>query len=47
MLLAQLLGLLFTFIGEALTLQLVLDVWPELVLDDSDSGYGETHEPTR
>ena len=28
-LIAQLLGLLFTFIGEALTLQLVQDVWPE------------------
>jgi hypothetical protein len=28
-LLAQLLGLLVTFIGEALTLRLVQDVWPE------------------
>lgn len=28
-LLAQLLGLLITFIGEALTLRLVADVWPE------------------
>jgi hypothetical protein len=37
-LIAQLLGLLFTFIGEALTLQLVLDVWPEAALDDGDSG---------
>jgi hypothetical protein len=37
-LIGQLLGLLFTFIGEGLTLQLVLDVWPEAALDDSDSG---------
>jgi hypothetical protein len=28
-LIAQLLGLLFIFIGEALTLQLVQDVWPK------------------
>lgn len=37
-LIAQLLGLLFTFIGEALTLQLVLDVWPETDLNNGDSG---------
>jgi hypothetical protein len=36
-LVAQLLGLLVTFIGEALTLQLVRDVWPETASDDSDS----------
>ncbi len=35
---AQLLGLLVTFIGEALTLQLVLDVWPEAGLDDGSAG---------
>jgi hypothetical protein len=37
-LVAQLLGLLVTFIGEALTLQLVQDVWPEAASDDGDSG---------
>ncbi len=37
-LIAQLLGLLFTFIGEGLTLQLVQDVWPEAALNDGDSG---------
>jgi len=38
MFIAQLLGLLFTFIGEALAFRLVLDVWPEAALDESDSG---------
>ena len=33
-LLAQLLGLLITFIGEALTLRLVADIWSEARLDD-------------
>lgn len=33
-LLAQLLGLLVTFIGEKLMLRIVCDVWPELGLDD-------------
>ena len=32
-LIAQLIGLLLTFIGEGLTLRLVQDVWPEAVLD--------------
>jgi hypothetical protein len=32
---AQLLGLLVAFIGEKLTLQIVRDVWPKLVLNDS------------
>jgi hypothetical protein len=31
-LIAHLLGLLFTFIGEDLTVQLVQDVWPEAAL---------------
>jgi len=35
-LLAQLLGLLVAFIGEALTLQLMHDVWPKLVFNDPD-----------
>ena len=40
-LLAQLLGLLQTFIGEILTLRLVIEVWPKLSLDEFDSGMGE------
>ena len=32
-LVAQLIGLLLTFIGEGLTLRLVQDVWPEAVFD--------------
>jgi hypothetical protein len=32
-LIAQLLGLLLTFIGEGLTLRLVQDAWPEAVFD--------------
>ena len=32
-LIAQLLGLLLTFIGEGLTLRLVQDVWPEVASD--------------
>jgi hypothetical protein len=34
----QLLGLLVTFIGEALTLRLVHDVWPKAAMKDSKSG---------
>ncbi|MGZ9189994.1 MAG: hypothetical protein ACXW39_08060, partial [Nitrospira sp.] len=33
-LIAQLIGLLLTFIGEGLTLRLVQDVWPEAAFDD-------------
>jgi hypothetical protein len=36
-LIAQLLGLLFTFIGGALTLRLVQDAWPEATLNGTDS----------
>jgi len=36
-LIAQLLGLLLTFIGEGLTLRLVHNVWPESAFDDRDS----------
>lgn len=35
-LIAQLLGLLFTFIGGALTLRLVQDAWPEAALNGPD-----------
>ena len=37
-LVAQLLGLLVAFIGETLTLRFVLEVWPEVPLDDLDFG---------
>jgi len=40
-LIAQLIGLLLTFIGEGLTLRLVQDVWPESTFDDRDSGKGK------
>jgi hypothetical protein len=36
-LIAQLLGLLRTFIGEALTLRLVRDLWPDAAFDDPNS----------
>jgi hypothetical protein len=39
-LIAQLLGLLRTFIGEALTLRLVQDAWPDAAFDDGSSGGG-------
>jgi hypothetical protein len=37
-LVAQLLGLLFTFIGAALTLRLVQDAWPDAAFNDPGSG---------
>lgn len=37
-LIAQLLGLLLTFIGEGITLRLVQDVWPESAFDEHDTG---------
>ena len=40
-LLAQMLGLLVTFIGEDLTLRLVREVWPKLSLNSLDAGKGE------
>lgn len=39
-LLAQLLGLLMAFIGPALTLRLISQIWPQLSFDDA--GLGET-----
>ena len=36
-LIAQLIGLLLTFIGKGLTLRLVQDVWPEAAFDGRDS----------
>ena len=41
-LLTQLLGLLFTFIGEALTLHLLQDIWPEAALSDVNVAVEET-----
>jgi len=38
---AQLLGLLVTFIGELLTLRLVSDVWPDASVAGIDPGSGE------
>ena len=37
LLVAQLLGLLVTFIGQALTLRLVRDLWPDVPFDDMNS----------
>jgi len=37
-LVAHLLGLLTTFIGAALTIHLLLDVWPHAVIDHLDQG---------
>lgn len=43
-LVAQLLGLLFTFVGETLTLRLIHDIWPsELFIGSTAEGTGE-HE---
>lgn len=47
MLIAQILGLLYTFIGRTLTLRLVQDVWPDAAFEDRNSGTGEKHEHAR
>jgi hypothetical protein len=39
-LIARLLGLLRTFLGEALTLSLLLNAWPGATFDDRNSGNG-------
>lgn len=39
-LISRLLGLLFIFLGEALTLSLLRDAWPDAALDDRNSGNG-------
>lgn len=46
-LVSELLGLLHAFIGEALTLRLLQDAWPNAVFDDCGSRHGEKHERTR
>jgi hypothetical protein len=43
-LLAQLLGLLVTFIGGSLTLGLVREMWPKIPLNDLDFGNGDKNE---
>jgi len=37
---ARLLGLLLTFVGEALTMRLMQDVWPDAAFDDMQLGGG-------
>jgi hypothetical protein len=37
---ARLLGLLLIFIGEALTMRLMQDVWPDAAFDDMQFGGG-------
>ena len=44
--LAQLIGLLVAFIGENLTLRLVLEVWPKVPLNDLEFGNGRKNEKT-
>ena len=39
-LIARILGLLLTFLGEALTLSLLRSAWPDATLDDRNSGNG-------
>ena len=40
MLIAHLLGILSTFVGDTLTLRLVQDAWPDAALDYGNSGIG-------
>ena len=44
-LVAHLIGLLFTFIGEALTLRLMHDVWPDSSFNTSTAEGTGKHEP--
>jgi hypothetical protein len=46
-LLAQLLGLLVTFIGERLTLRLMQDVWPKFPTNHLDFNEGDKNEKTK
>jgi len=39
-LITRLLGLLLIFLGEALTLNLISDLWPDATLDDRNSRHG-------
>jgi hypothetical protein len=46
-LISRLLGLLLIFLGEALTMNLIRDVWPDAALDDAVPRTGEKCEHTR
>jgi hypothetical protein len=46
MLVAQLLSLLVTFIGEPLTIRLVHDVWPDVPVDNPSSREAHGHDRT-
>jgi hypothetical protein len=46
-LLAQLLGLLVAFIGPNLTLHLVGEIWPKILLSDLDLSLGGKNEKTK
>ena len=46
-LLAQLLGLLVAFIGPALTLRLLTQIWPQLSIDDADFSKTASNEKAR
>lgn len=46
-LIVDLLGLLEGFIGETLAMRLMRDVWPKLLINDSDSEKGKQHEKTK
>ncbi len=45
LLVAELLGLLHIFIGEAITLRLVRDVWPNAPVHPTESERTDKHEP--
>lgn len=44
---AQLLGLLMAFLGEDLTLRLVLDIWPDLSVSATELLREREHDPTK
>ena len=46
-LISRLLGLLLIFLGEALTMNLIRDVWPDAALDNAVPRTGEKCEHTR
>jgi hypothetical protein len=46
-LIANLIGLLLTFIGEAVTLRMLQEVWPKAVFDGPDYGKDRKLEHTR
>ncbi len=46
-LLAQMIGLLVAFIGPALTLRLINQLWPHLSFDDADGGTTSDNEDAK